>query len=84
MKKVNVYAMYMDDGRDCFKVVVPATSEKEAREYVLGNGEVVAVKKMDDIRISTEKLADDLLKAGWGRTEVDVITRLLSQVDLSL
>lgn len=37
MKK---YMVYMDDGRDCFKVAVPAMNEKEARKYVEGNGEV--------------------------------------------
>lgn len=31
MKK---YMVYMDDGRDCFKVAVPAKTEKEARKYV--------------------------------------------------
>ena len=41
MKK---YMVYMDDGRDCFKVAVPANNEKAARKYVEGNGEVISVK----------------------------------------
>ena len=43
MKKLHVYTVYMDDG-DAFKVTVPAESEAAAREYVAGNGDVIAVK----------------------------------------
>lgn len=43
MKKLHVYTVYMDDG-DAFRVTVPAESEAAAREYVAGNGDVIAVK----------------------------------------
>ena len=30
MKKLHVYDVYLDDGRDCLKVTVPAESKKDA------------------------------------------------------
>lgn len=42
MKKMNIYDLYMDDGHSTFKVTVPAFSKKDAKEYVQGNGDVVA------------------------------------------
>lgn len=75
MKK---YIVYMDDGRDCFKVAVPATSEKAARKYVEGNGEVVTVKDVTkDVPISLDKVAQALKNAQFGQIEIDLITRCL-------
>ena len=34
MKKLNVYSVYLDDGKDVFRVTVPAASKKDAAEYV--------------------------------------------------
>lgn len=76
--KMNVYDVYMDDGRDCFKVTVPAVSEKNARDYVEGNGEVISIRLnpiLQDINI--ECLAETLEANRWGRLEIDVITRAL-------
>ena len=68
----------MDDGRNCFKVAVPATSEKAARKYVEGNGEVVTVKDVTkDFPISLDKVAQALKNAQFGQTEIDLITRCL-------
>lgn len=81
MKK---YMVYMDDERDCFKVAVPAKTEKEARKYVEGNGEVIAVKDITkDFPISLEKVADALKKAQFGQIEIDLITRCLSFNDIA-
>lgn len=81
MKK---YMVYMDDGRDCFKVAVPAVSEKAARKYVEGNGEVIAVKDItDDYPISLDKVVQALRNAQFGQTEIDLITRCLSFNDIA-
>lgn len=75
MKK---FMVYMDDGRDCFKCAIPAKTEKDAKQYVKGNGEVIAVKDVtEDYPISTEKVADALIKANFGEHEIDFITRCL-------
>ena len=82
MKKMNVYDLYMDDGRNTFKVTVPAFSKKDAKEYVQGNGEVVAIKPSELQNIDLGYLADTLRQNAWGQQEIDVITRALAQIGL--
>lgn len=83
MKKMKVYDVYLDDGHDALKVTVPAESQKAAEQYVQGNGEVVAIRKNPDIQdIDLHFLAETLSRNGWGKTEIDIITRALSQVGL--
>mgnify|MGYP004471935453 CR=1 FL=1 len=83
MKKFTVYNVYLDDGNDVYKIVVPAESEADAVKYCKGNGEVIAVKKNDLVQnIDTTSLADYLRRGGWGRTEVDVIIRVLAMCGL--
>lgn len=66
--------VYMDDGRDCFKVAV----------YVEGNGEVISVKDVTkDFPISLDKVAQALKNAGFGQIEIDLITRCLSFNDVA-
>ena len=81
MKK---YFVYLDDGHDCYKCAIPAKSEKEAREYVRGNGEVIAVKDVtDDYPISADKVADALKNACFGQTEIDFIIRTLTHNNIA-
>ena len=82
MKNMNVYDLYMDDGHNTFKVTVPAFSKKDAKEYVQGNGEVVAIKPSELQDIDLNRLADTLKRSGWGQQEIDVITRALAQIGL--
>ena len=82
MKKMNIYDLYMDDGHSTFKVTVPAFSKKDAKEYVQGNGDVVAVKPSELQDIDLNCLADTLKRSGWGQQEDDVITRALAQIGL--
>lgn len=80
MKK---FMVYLDDGKDCFKCAIPAKDEKSARKYVEGNGEVIAVKDItNDYPISAEKVGEALLKAGFGKIEMDLITRALQQISI--
>ena len=83
MKNFNVYDIYFDDGQNVGKIVLPAESEKQAKEYVKGNGEVVAIRKdplVQDIDINC--LRTTLLKDGWGAIEIEVVTRALEMVGL--
>ena len=82
MRRINVYDLYMDDGHSTFKVTVPAFSKKDAKEYVQGNGDVVAVKPSELQDIDLNCLADTLKRSGWGQKEVDIITRALAQIGL--
>ena len=81
MKK---FMVYMDDGNDCFKLAIPAKNEKEARKYVQGNGEVIAVKDVtEDFPISAEKVAHALGKAQFVQIEIDLITRCLQTCNIA-
>lgn len=84
MKRLKAWWVYMDDGRDTFKCAVPAATKKDAEAFVAGNGEVVTIREnkgvLDDgYIISADCVADALLKAGFGRDEVNLITRTLTQ-----
>ena len=80
MKK---YMVYLDDGKNVYKLAIPAKDEKTAREYVKGNGEVIAVKEVTtkDL-ISAEKVAQALKNADFGEYEIDFITRALQEVNI--
>ena len=81
MTNLKKYMVYMDDGHACFKCAIPAKSEKDAREYVQGNGEVIAVKDVtNDFPISASKVFDALKNANFGETEIDLIIRTLTHV----
>lgn len=81
MKK---YIVYMDDGKNCFKIAVPAKNEKAAREYVKGNGEIIAVKDAtEEFPISAEKVVSALSSAHFGEIEVDLIIRCLQMNNIT-
>ena len=80
MKK---YMVYLDDSKDCYKLAIPAKDEKTAREYVQGNGEVIAVKDVtSNYPISSDKVAQALKNANFGQFEVDYITRALQEINI--
>lgn len=75
MKK---YMVYLDDGETCFKIAVPATNEKKAKEYVSGNGNVIAIRDItEEFPIDLDKVTQALRLASFGNTEIDLITRCL-------
>ena len=81
MKK---YMVYLEDSHDVYRVAIPAKNEKEAREYVNGNGEVIAVKNItDDYPINEAKVFDALKAGGFGEVEIDLICRALVKIGLT-
>ena len=87
MKKFNVYKVFVEDGEDVYKILVPATDEKDAESYCQGSGDIIATTKANpdkdvtDICISA--LAETLSRSHWGQQEIDVITRTLIRVGLA-
>ena len=86
----NKYLVYIDGGSDCdgrdvlMKIAVPARDEQDARDYVFGNGEIVAVRDVsDDIRINAGRVYDALEKAGFSQTEIDFIVRTLTRTEVA-
>lgn len=86
MKHLNFkkYSVYIDNGHSFLKAAIPARNEAEARKYVEGNGEVIAVKEItEDFPISVEKVAAALSRYGFGQTEIDLITRTLLMTNIA-
>lgn len=77
------FMVYLDDGKDVYKLAIPAKDEKAAREYVKGNGEVIAVKEVEtkDL-ISADKVTQALKNADFGEYEIDFITRALREINI--
>jgi len=81
--KMKKYMVYLDDGRDCYKLAIPAKDKKAAREYVQGNGEVIAVNEVtNDYSISADKVAQALQNANFNKYEMDFITRALREINI--
>lgn len=81
MKK---FKIFLESGNDCFKVFVPARNEKEAREFVEGNGEVIAIKEVtEEFPISAECVGRALAQFGFGAAEMDLITRTLQMTRIA-
>lgn len=78
------FMVYLDDGDLVYKVAIPAKSEKDARSYAEGNGEIIAVKEVtEDFPISSAKVADALKHASFGKIEIDLIVRALSFTNIT-
>lgn len=77
------YFVYLDDGRDVFKVAIAAVSEEAAKAWCTGNGEVIAVRDVtEDYPISADKVRDALCKACFGEFEQDFIVRALTEFEI--
>lgn len=77
------YFVYLDDGRNVFKVAIAAVSEEAAKAWCAGNGEVIAVRDVtEDYPISADKVRDALRKACFGKFEQDFIVRALTEFEI--
>jgi hypothetical protein len=84
MKALKKYLVYMDDGKDVFRLAIPAENKKAAADYVKGNGEIVKITDVTDrYPISLEYVYKALTSAGFGETETDLITRTLLQAEIA-
>ena len=80
MKAIKKYFVYIDGGHDVFKIATPAEDVADAKAFVSGNGEVVAVKEVtDDYPIDISKVYDALEAAHFGQYEMDFICRALER-----
>ena len=81
-KKMRRFMVYIDDGESVMKIAVPAYDEEDAREYVQGNGEVIAVKlvttpcPMDGMDVSL------FTSQGYSEHEADFFIRALSRIGM--
>lgn len=84
------FMVYIDGGTDqdgndiLMKIAVPAKDEQDARDYVAGNGEIVAVLDVsDEYRIRSSRICDALEKAKFTQHEVDFIIRTLQRTEIA-
>ena len=83
------FMVYIDGGTDqngndiLMKIAVPAKDEQDARDYVAGNGDIVAVRDVsDEDRISSSRVYDALEKANFTQHEIDYIVRTLQRTEI--
>ncbi len=44
MRKMKTFKIYLDDGKDVYKLYIPAFTRKDAEEYVSGNGDIIKIE----------------------------------------
>ena len=84
------FMVYLDGGTDhdgndiLMKIAVPAKDERDARDYVFGNGEIVSVQDVsDEYPIKASRIYDALETAGFNRHEIDFIVRTLTRTEIA-
>lgn len=76
------FAVYVDDGNDVLKIIVPAKNAKDAERYVEGSGEIIRVKELEDFYIDEYKVRAALNEYGFGLPEQDLICRTLARTGI--
>ena len=72
------YCVQVEVQDDVMEFAIPARSKDEAKLYVEDVGKVIAVEDITDRKpISVDKVATALHKYGFGKTEIELITRTL-------
>lgn len=83
MVKMKIFKVYLDDGRDVFKIRIPAFDEKQAIAYCEGNGEIVAIKEEIEFPgVSNEWLQDKLSQTDMTPEEQCLIDRIIRNCGL--
>lgn len=80
MRKMKTFRVYLDDGKDVYKLYIPAFTRKDAEEYVSGNGDIIKIEDCTkEIPIEIDTLAG-LVRGRYGKAESDIIIRCLQTV----
>lgn len=83
MKQLKKYVVYLDDGHSPYKAYIPASSVREAKAMVAGNGEIIAVKDMTkEYPISKEKVLAALSNAKFGQAEISYMIYALEDMGI--
>lgn len=77
MKKLHKYEMIVEDDQNIYKVYTVAENQTKAKNFCVGNGEVVRVKEISDYLPSAWCVRQALYNSGFGEAECDLIYRLL-------
>ena len=83
MKKLKIFDVYLESEGDVYKTTVPADSKKAAEQYAGKYGmEIVTTKESPLQDIDLVCLADTLKRNGWGKQEIETITRTIELAGL--
>lgn len=79
------FMVYFDDGGEyCYKLAVSAENEQEAKDYVKGNGAIIAVHDItEDYPIDINKVVEALRKDHFGQVEINLIASVLSKTNIA-
>lgn len=77
------YFVYVDDGKDVYKIAIAAVSEDAAESWCVGSGEVVAVKDVtDQYHIDSNRVFKALEQSGFEPCEIDWMCRALREFEI--
>lgn len=73
-----MFKLIMESGEHVYKHYGIYKNEKEARQYVEGNGEVIQVKEVtEDFPLDIDKLSRSLKQCGYGDIERNAIVSFI-------
>lgn len=83
MEKMKIFKVYVDDGRNVFRVRIPAFDEKQAVDYFDGNGKIIAVREETEyLGICSDWLEEQLRKTDMNASERILISRIVKNCGL--
>ncbi len=78
------YFVYIEDGKNLFKIAVPAETAEAAEKYCEGNGEIIKVKEItSEVQIAAEAVAYALKDRNFNETEIDLVVRTLTSTGIA-
>lgn len=81
---MRIFTVYLEDGDNVYKVLVPAENEEAAKEQANGNGDIVTIKdSTSENRFDTPELWGILEKAGYDKKKIQLLDRLLENLGLA-
>lgn len=83
MEKMKIFKVYLDDGRNFFRVRIPAFDEKQAVDFFDGNGKIIAVREETEyLGICSDWLEEQLRKTDMNVDERILISRIVKNCGL--
>ena len=73
----NLYRIILESSSDVYRILVPAKTEEEAKNYVAGNGDIVDIKDVTDAHEIDVNAILRHLVGKVNQDEYQIIMRLL-------
>lgn len=78
------YFVYIDDGKNVFKIAIAAKDKDAATILCEGQGEVIAVKDVtEDYHIDITEVRRALINAGFDIYKTDFVCRFLVELEIA-